>query len=301
MSKLTTLKQAIHDYVHDGDTVYLAGFTHLIPFAAGHEIIRQQKRRLTLCRATPDLIYDQLVWAGCAEKLVFSWAGNPGVGLLRGVRRAIESGEVTWEEYTHFTMVARLQAGAMNLPFFPVRYQHGSALSEANPDFRTVACPYTGETLHAVPALRPDVAIIHVQRADNIGNAQIWGIVGEQREVALAARRLVITAEEILPTEEIRNDPARTVIPDFLVDAVVEVPWGAHPSYAQGYYDRDNEFYTSWDSLTKSPEQVQQWLEQWVYGMKDHAAYVAALGEERRQQLIPGERLSAPVNYGHYV
>ena len=300
MSKLASMREAVQDLVHDGNSVYLAGFTHLIPFAAGQEIIRQGRRNLELCRATPDLIYDQMVFAGCARKIVFSWAGNPGVGLLRGVRQALESGQLEWEEYTHFSMVARLQAGAMKLPYFPVRLQASSDLPAANPNIRVVTCPFTGEELHAVPALRPDVAVIHVQKADAEGNAQIWGILGEQREVAFAAKRLIITAEEIVDGDEIRSDPNRTVVPDFRVDAVVLAPWGAHPSYAQGYYDRDNEFYRAWDDISRTPESVAAWLDEWVYGVVDRNKYRERLSRQKLAELTPGPRFSTPVNYGVY-
>lgn len=291
------LAEAISRYVHDGDLVYLAGFTHLIPFAAGHEIIRQRKQGLTLARATPDLIYDQMVAAGCARRLIFSWAGNPGVGMLHAVRRAVERGEIAIEEYTHFAMVARLMAGAAGLPFMPMR-PSGHDLPRVNPNYREIVCPFTGERLWAVPALHPDVAIVHVQRADEEGNAQIWGIVGEQKEAALAARRVIVTAEEIVPPEVIRRDPNRTLLPGFLVTAICHVPYGAHPSYAQGYYDRDNAFYVEWDSISRDPSRLQAWLEEWVYGVPDRAAYWERLGPEVHRQLAVGPAWSAPVNYG---
>lgn len=297
MSRWMPLAEAISRYVHDGDLVYLAGFTHLIPFAAGHEIIRQRKRGLTLARATPDLIYDQMVAAGCARRLIFSWAGNPGVGMLHAVRRAVERGEIAIEEYTHFAMVARLMAGAAGLPFMPMR-PSGHDLPRVNPNYREIVCPFTGERLWAVPALHPDVAIVHVQRADEEGNAQIWGIVGEQKEAALAARRVIVTAEEIVPPEVIRRDPNRTLLPGFLVTAICHVPYGAHPSYAQGYYDRDNAFYVEWDSISRDPSRLQAWLEEWVYGVPDRAAYWERLGPEVHRRLAVGPAWSTPVNYG---
>lgn len=297
MSKLMALAEAIARYVQDGDLVYLAGFTHLIPFAAGHEIIRQRKRGLILARATPDLIYDQMVAAGCARRLVFSWAGNPGVGMLHAIRRAVEAGEVEIEEYTHFAMVARLTAGAAGLPFMPMR-PSGHDLPKVNPNYREIVCPFTGERLWAVPTLQPDVTIAHAQRADEEGNTQIWGILGEQKEAALAARRVIVTAEEIVPSEVIRRDPNRTVIPGFLVTAVCHVPYGAHPSYAQGYYDRDNAFYVQWDEISRDPERLNAWLEEWVYGVPDRAAYWEKLGPSVHERLAVRPAWSLPVNYG---
>ena len=256
MDKRTGLKDAISRYIQDGVTIYAAGFTHLIPFAAGHEIIRQGIKDLTLARATPDLIYDQLIAAGCARKLIFSYMGNPGVGSLRIARKAIEAGELEWEEYSHFGMISRLQAGAAGIPFMPMNPTAASHLEAANPQYRTVQDPYNGRDVVVVPALHPDVAIIHVQRADMNGNAQIWGIVGEQKEAAFAANQVILTAEEIVSEDVIRSDPNRTLIPGFIVDAVCEVPHCAHPSYTQGYYDRDNEFYLEWDAISKSEEKV---------------------------------------------
>ena len=300
MSKLISLSEAISKYVQDGDSLYAAGFTHLIPFAAGHEIIRQNKRDLVLARATPDLIYDQLVAAGCAKKIIFSYMGNPGVGSLRIVRGAIERGEIAWEEYSHFGMISRLQAGAAGLPFMHMMPTAATSLEEANPKIKRVVDPYSGKELIAVPALNPDVAIIHVQRADVNGNAHLWGIVGEQKEAAFAAKHVILTAEEIVDESIIRSDPNRTLIPGFIVDAVCHVPKACHPSYAQGYYDRDNAFYMAWDKISKTQESMQAWLDEWVYGTKDHEEYLAKLGAEKHKALEVEELLSAPINYGKY-
>src|SRR5512147_2812790 len=237
MTKLLSLNEAVSELVRDGDTVYAAGFTHLIPFAAGHEIIRQDRRGLILARATPDLIYDQMVAAGCARKVIFSYMGNPGVGSLRIVRSQLEAGKLEWEEYSHFGMISRLQAGASGLPFIPMNPTGADDLEKANPLYRTVTDPYSGKPVVVVPALKPDVAIVHVQRADADGNAHIWGIIGEQKEAAFAARKVILTAEEIVDEEVIRSDPNRTLIPGFIVSAVVHAPYAAHPSYTQGYYD----------------------------------------------------------------
>lgn len=300
MSKLVSLKQAIQEHVHDGDTLYAAGFTHLIPFAAGHEIIRQKRRDLVLARATPDLVYDQIVAAGCARKVIFSYMGNPGVGSLRIVRSELEAGRLEWEEYSHFGMISRLQAGATGLPFMPMNPTAAGDLERVNPNYRTVTDPYSGNPVVVVPALNPDVAIVHVQRADAQGNAQIWGIIGEQKEAAFAAKRVILTAEEIVDEQIIRSDPNRTLIPAFIVDAVCHVPYCSHPSYTQGYYDRDNEFYLEWDKISSSKEAVQAYLEQWVYGVPDRAAYWAKLGPEVHERLKVASRPSALVDYGQY-
>jgi glutaconate CoA-transferase subunit A len=300
MSKLCTLSEAIQQYVHDGDSVYCAGFTHLIPFAAGHEIIRQGRRNLTLARATPDLIYDQMVAAGCAKKLIFSYIGNPGVGSLRIVRQQIEAGQLEWEEYSHFGMISRLQAGAAGLPFIPMNQTAATDLERNNPNIRRVIDPYSGVEVITVPPLHPDVAIIHVQRADANGNSHIWGIIGEQKEVAFAAKHVIITAEEIVDEAIIRSDPNRTLIPELIVSAVCHVPHCAHPSYTQGYYNRDNVFYLNWDKISEDPASVQAWLNEWVYGVKDAEEYWQKLGEETHRRLAVRPKPAAPVNYGEY-
>ncbi|MCC6956828.1 MAG: CoA transferase subunit A [Anaerolineales bacterium] len=300
MNKITSLSEAVRQLVHDGDLIYAAGFTHLIPFAAGHEIIRQGRKNLTLARATPDLIYDQMVAAGCAKKVVFSYMGNPGVGSLRIVRAELEAGRLEWEEYSHFGMISRLQAGAAGLPFMPMNPTAAVDLELANPQYRTIIDPYSGGEVVVVPALKPDVAIVHVQRCDSQGNAQIWGIIGEQKEAAFAAERVILTTEEIVPEEVIRADPNRTLIPGFIVDAVCEVPYCSHPSYTQGYYDRDNAFYLEWDKISQDRQAVQAWLDEWVYGVRGRAEYWEKLGHEAHKRLQVKPRLSQPINYGSY-
>jgi glutaconate CoA-transferase subunit A len=300
MTKLTSLFEAISLFVHDGDTIYAAGFTHLIPFAAGHEIIRQHKRNLTLARATPDLIYDQMVAAGCARKVIFSYMGNPGVGSLRILRTELEAGHLEWEEYSHFGMISRLQAGAAGLPFMPMNQTGAVDLERANPSIKRVIDPYSGQEIITVPALNPDVAIIHVQRADKDGNAHLWGIVGEQKEVAFASKHVILTAEEIVDEAVIRSDPNRTLIPGFIVSAVCHVPGAAHPSYAQGYYDRDNDFYLRWDRISENPASVKAYLDEWVYGVKDRNEYWEKLGAETIHRLQVKARFSEKVNYGSY-
>jgi len=300
MGKLCSLKEAIASFVHDGDCVYAAGFTHLIPFAAGHEIIRQGRKNLTLARATPDLIYDQMVAAGCARKVIFSYMGNPGVGSLRILRAEIEAGRLDWEEYSHFGMISRLQAGASGLPFATMKQTAAVDLEKVNPNFRRVVDPFTGQEVVVLPPLHPDVAIVHVQRADSTGYAQIWGIIGEQKEAAFAAQHVILTAEEIVDQQIIRSDPNRTIIPGFIVDAVCHVPFCSHPSYTQGYYDRDNAFYLAWDQLSESRQQVQDYLNEWVFEVSDRAEYWNKLGEDTHRRLRIQSRISAPVDYGGY-
>ena len=300
MSKLLSLSEAIAMYVHDGDTVYAAGFTHLIPFAAGHEIIRQGKKDLTLARATPDLIYDQMVAAGCARKVIFSYMGNPGVGSLRIVRSAIEQGRLEWEEYSHFGMITRLQAGASGLPFLPMNQTGATDLEKANPNIKRIHDPFGGKDVIVVPALNPDVVIVHVQRADVNGNAHLWGIIGEQKEAAFAARKVILTAEEIVDESVIRSDPNRTMIPGIVVSAVCQVSFACHPSYAQGYYDRDNEFYLAWDKISESAESTRKYLDEWVYGVKDREDYWEKLGAAAHRRLDVPHLMSQPINYGKY-
>jgi glutaconate CoA-transferase subunit A len=300
MSKILSLSQAVAQFVHDGDLLYAAGFTHLIPFAVGHEIIRQRRRDLTLARATPDLIYDQMVAAGCARKVIFSYMGNPGVGSLRLVRAAIEAGQLEWEEYSHFGMISRLQAGATGVPFMPMNPTGAADLERVNPRIRRVIDPFGGGEVVVVPALQPDVAVIHVQRCDAQGNAHLWGILGEQKEAAFAAKRVILTTEEIVREEIIRSDPNRTLIPALVVDAVCPVPYCSHPSYTQGYYDRDNAFYLEWDKISADPAAVDAYLDEWVYGVKDRAEYWQKLGTDVHSRLAVAPRFSAAVNYGQY-
>ncbi len=303
-TKLASMGDAIGELVRDGDTVAIEGFTHLISFAAGHEIIRQGRRDLTLARLTPDLIYDQMVAAGVARKLVFSWLGNPGVGGLNAIRRRVEAGaespSLELEEYSHFGMVGRYVAGASNMPFFPLRSYFETDLPRANPLIRPVRSPYGEETVYAVPPLKPDVTIIHAQRADAQGNTQVWGLLGCQKEAAFAADRLIVVVEEVVGEEVIRADPNRTIVPGLIVDAVVVEPFGAHPSYVQGAYDRDNRFYRDWDPISRDSEATNAWLREWVHGLSGRSEYVEQLGAERVQALRPGPAPSGSVDYGDY-
>jgi glutaconate CoA-transferase, subunit A len=262
MAEIVSLADAISALVRDGDTVALEGFTHLIPHAAGHEIIRQRRRELALIRMTPDVVYDQLIGAGCARSLTFSWGGNPGVGSLHRLRDAVENGwprPLELIEHSHAGMAAAWAAGASNLPFGVLRGYRGTDLHAP----ATVTCPFTGEQLAAVPAHRPDVGIIHAQRADRRGNVQLWGILGVQKETVLASARALATVEEVV--DALEPLPGAIVLPHWVIDAIAVVPRGAAPSYAHGYYDRDNEFYKQWDDISRERESFTQWLDDHVY------------------------------------
>jgi glutaconate CoA-transferase, subunit A len=275
MAELILLREAIRNLVHDGDTVAMEGFTHLIPFAAGHEMIRQQRKDLTLVRMTPDLIYDQLIGMGCARKLIFSWGGNPGVGSLHRFRDAVENGwphKLEIEEHSHAGLANAYVAGASNLPFAVMRGYAGSELARHNPNIRNILCPFTGEQLIAVPSLRPDVAIIHAQKADRKGNVLLWGILGVQKEAVLAARRSIVTVEEVV--DDLQASPNACILPGWVVSAVSEVPRGATPSYAHGYYERDNRFYRMWDAISRTRESFLAWMQAQVLGVSDFSGYL---------------------------
>ena len=271
MAEIVSLAQAIERSVQDGDTLAMEGFTHLIPHAAGHEVIRQRRTGLTLVRMTPDVIYDQMIGAGCARKLVFSWGGNPGVGSLHRFRDAVEHswpGPLELEEHSHAGMANRYVAGASGLPFAVLRGYSGTGLAAQAPNIAEIDCPFTGQTLTAVAALTPDVTVIHAQQADLAGNVQFWGITGVQKEAVLAARRSVVTVEEIVPALEPR--PGGVVLPSWAVGYVALVPGGAHPSYALGYTSRDNDFYLAWDAISRDREIFGRWLAEHVHGVPDH-------------------------------
>jgi glutaconate CoA-transferase subunit A len=265
MAEITTLPEAVAELVRDGDSVALEGFTHLIPFAAGHEIIRQGRKHLTLIRMTPDLIYDRMIGAGCAAKLVFSWGGNPGVGSLHRLRDALAHGwpePLEIEEHSHAGMANRYVAGASGLPFGVLRGYAGTDLPAHTDTISTVTCPFTGEKLAAVRALNPDVAVVHAQRADRAGNVQLWGITGVQKEAVLASSRSLVTVEEIV--DELEPVPGAVVLPSWVVTAVAPAPEGAKPSYAYGYYERDNAAYQAWDAIGRDREKFSAWLEELV-------------------------------------
>jgi glutaconate CoA-transferase, subunit A len=269
LAELVSLAEAVQRAVHDGDTVAMEGFTHLIPFAAGHEVIRQRRRDLTLIRMTPDLIYDQLIGAGCARKLIFSWGGNPGVGSLHRFRDAVEHAwpaPLELEEHSHAGMANRYVAGASGLPFAVLRGYNGTGLEALNvgqPTIKQITCPFTGETLTAVAAIRPDVTVVHAQRADRAGNVQFWGITGVQKEAVLAARRCVVTVEEIV--DDLDERPGAVVLPSWTVSYVAEAAGGAHPSYAMGYSVRDNDYYVAWDAISRDRAAFTTWLDEHVY------------------------------------
>jgi glutaconate CoA-transferase, subunit A len=262
MSRFLSLAKAVESVVHDGDMVAMEGFTHLIPHAAGHEIIRQRRSRLTLVRMTPDLIYDQLVGMGCAEKMIFSWAGNPGVGSLHRVRDAIENGwprPLAYEEHSHSAMANAYEAGAAGLPCAILRGYVGVDLPNVNPNIKRITCPFSGEVLAAVPSIRPDVAVIHAQRADRAGNVMIEGILGVQKEAVLAAKRSIVTVEEIVEDFGPRS-PNAVILPAWTLGAIALAPGGAYPSYALGYYKRDNAYYKAWDAIARERESFLAWM-----------------------------------------
>jgi glutaconate CoA-transferase subunit A len=301
--KLVSMQEAIATYVGDSSSVAIEGFTGSICFAAGHEIIRQRRRNLTLIRMTPDLVYDQMIAAGTASKLVFSYMGNPGVGSLYCIRRAVEKVmpcALELEEYSHYGLVGRYAAGASRAPFFPLRSYVGSDMLAANPLIKLIDDPYGTGKIAVVPPLHPDVAILHAQRADRQGNTQLWGLLGMQKEVAFAAKHVVVVVEELVDEATVRADPNRTLIPGLIVNAVVHEPYGAHPAYVQGYYDRDNESYLAWDKLSQDHGAVETWLDEWVYGLADRAAYVQKLGQAYLNKLKPEPLLARSVDYGRY-
>lgn len=285
MADIRTLSDAVTDLIHDGDTVALEGFTHLIPFAAGQEIIRQQLRGLTLTRMTPDLIYDQLIGMGCASKLVFSWGGNPGVGSLHRFRDAVENGwpvPLEVDEHSHAGMANRYVAGASRLPFAVLRGYRGSDIPARTSTVSTVTCPFTGEELTAVAALRPDVGVIHAQRADRDGNVQLWGLTGVQKEAVLASDRSLVTVEEVV--DELEDIPGGIVLPSWVVTAVAAVPGGSHPSYAAGYSVRDNDFYQTWDGISRDRESFSEWMREHVLEAEQTAASTA--GNEHSERTL---------------
>ncbi|PWC39627.1 CoA-transferase [Azospirillum sp. TSO35-2] len=284
MAQITPLREAVASLVHDGDTVALEGFTHLIPHAAGHEIIRQGRRGLTLVRMTPDLIYDQLIGMGCADKLIFSWGGNPGVGSLHRFRDAVEGEwphKLAIEEHSHAGMANAYVAGASNLPFALLRGYTGSDLPKVNPNIRFIECPFTGEKLAAIPSVRPDVTVIHAQKADRRGNVLLWGILGVQKEAVLAAKRSIVTVEEVV--DDLEAPTNACVLPTWALSAVCPVPGGAYPSYAQGYSERDNRFYKAWDPVARSRETFRDWMQRHVLDTDDFDGFRRVLAESMKE------------------
>ena len=282
LAEVVGLREAVEGLVNDGDTVALEGFTHLIPFAAAHEIVRQGRKHLTLVRMTPDLVYDQMIGMGCADKLVFSWGGNPGVGSLHRFRDAVERGwprPLRIEEHSHAGMANRYVAGASNLPFAVLRGYVGTDLAKVTKTVAPIACPFTGENLTAVPALNPDVAVIHAQQADRRGNVAMWGITGIQKEAALSASRVIVTVEEVVDAFD--EHTFGIVLPSVAIDAVAVEPKGAYPSYAHDYYARDNAFYEAWDPIGRDREKFAGWMEEHVLGVGDFAEHLRSIHKKQ--------------------
>lgn len=303
MSKLRTLHEAIERDVQDGMTIAMGcALESLIPFAASHEIIRQNRKNLTLVAPISDMQFDQLIGAGCVKKIIASWVGNVAAGLGHNYRRAAESGiphPIQIEEHSNFTIGLSLQAGAMGVPFLPTRTIQGSDFAESE-QFSRMHCPFTGERLIAVRAIRPDLTILHVQRADSDGNAHIWGNFGVMREAALAARKVIVTCEEVVDHAVILSDPNRTVIPGFVVSSVVAQPLGAYPSPTQGYSRRDDEFYFEYHQATRTREGFERWLQDWVLGVADHQAFLRHLGNDRIENLKPKtDAFAAPASFSY--
>jgi glutaconate CoA-transferase subunit A len=287
--KLVDLSEAVSRNIHDGDIVFVGGFGQCIPFATAHEIVRQERKDLTLCRSGADILFDMLIGAGCVKKVVFGYVGNPGIGLAHAFRRAVEAGQVAVEDWTNFSMVLRLHAGALGIPFLPTATLRGRDLP-ADIDIREIVCPFTGERLSAVPALRPDVALIHAQYADQEGNVQLFGLSGDTVDGALASARIVATVEEIVPADVIRKRPDRTIVPGFRVASVSKVSWGAHPSYVDGFYGRDDDAYAEWDKISRKAEQLDAWLEKNVRAAGGFAGYLKNLDPKRLDALKAARR-----------
>lgn len=299
-----TLTEAIERFVPDGASIVMGtAMEALIPFAAGHEIIRQNKRDLTLIGPISDILFDQLIGAGCVKKVIAAWVGNVSGGSAYNLRRAVEEGTpqpLDMEDHTNFTIALGLHAAALGVPYLPARTALGSDIQRGNDHLRSTTCPYTGDRLIAVRAIEPDVAIVHVQRADEMGNCHLWGNLGVTIDAVRASRRVIVTAEEIVPADVILSDPNRTLIPGFLVTAVVEQPWGAHPSPVVGYYNRDNDYFHEYHRETKTREQFHRWLDHWVLGVRDRGHYLERLGPDRCAALRPRRKApSAPAEFGY--
>lgn len=302
-NKLTSMEIAISTHVKDGDKVVLgAALEPCIPFSASHEIIRQGKKDLTLIGPISDMIFDQIIGAGCVERIMVAWCGNVIMGSGYNLRRAVEEGiprRIVVEDHTNFSIALGLHAGALGIPFIPTKTLLGSDIMKSNPNFKEMRCPYSGEILALVPAIVPDVSIIHGQCSDQEGNCHFWGSTGVAKDACMASKRVIVVVEEIVPKEVITSDPSRTLVPGFLVDAVVHEPWGAHPSPVQGYYNRDHQHFVQYHQETKEREGFLRWLDKWVLGVKDRKEYLKILGEGKIKELEKKKSsLSHPVDYG---
>jgi glutaconate CoA-transferase, subunit A len=302
--KIFSMEEAVERFIEDGDSVAMgAALESTIPFGLGHEIIRQGKKALTLIGPISDMLFDQMIGSGCVKKVVAAWVGNVIMGVGYNVRRAVEArvpARIEVEDYTNFTIALALHAGAMGIPFMPTKSLLGTGMMKGKHPFKTMKCPFTGERLALVPALKPDVAIVQAQRTDRDGNTHFWGGSGVTKEAALAARKVIVVVEEVVDGQVIRKDPNRTLIPGFLVHAVVPEPWGAHPSPVQGYYNRDHELYTSYHNASRERGGYLRWLETWVHGVRDRKGYLKKLGDERVKSLkVKRPRKSIPVDYGY--
>ena len=298
------MKEAVSRFIEDGDSIAMGlALEAAIPFAVGHEIIRQEKKDLTLIGPISDMLFDQLIGSGCVKKVIAAWVGNVIMGVGYNMRRAVEVGvprKIEVEDHTNFTISLALHAGALGIPFIPTKSLLGTGMMSGEHPFKEMECPYTNERLALVPALKPDVAIIQAQRTDEDGNIHFWGGSGVTKEAALAARKVIVVVEEVVSKKVIRRDPNRTLIPGFLVHAIIPEPWGAHPSPIQGYYNRDHEKYTFYHHESKQREGYLKWLEKWVLGVKDRREYLALVGEEKmRSLLVKHHRKSMPVEYGY--
>ncbi len=302
--KILTMADAIKAFVRDGDSVAMGtALEAAIPFAAGHEIIRQEKKDLTLIGPISDILFDQLIGSGAVKKVIAAWVGNVIMGVGYNMRRAVELGiprKIEVDDYTNFTISLALHAGGLGIPFLPTKTLLGTGMMEGNHPFKEMVCPYTGERLALVPALKPDVAILQAQRADEEGNTQFWGGSGVSKEAALAAQRVIVVVEEVVSQKVIRRDPNRTLIPGFLVHAVVPEPWGAHPSPMQGYYNRDHAHYVRYHQESRDRQSYLTWIDSWVRCVKDRKEYLERLGTRERDSLmVTRHRKSIPVDYGY--
>ena len=296
-SKYTSLAEAVDQNIADGDVVFVGGFGQCIPFAVGHEIIRQEMKNLTLCRSGADILFDLLIAAGTTRKVIAGYVGNPGIGLAHAFRRAVQSGAIEVEDWTNFSIVLRLHAGALGIPFIPTSTLIGGDIP-GHVDVRSIQCPFTGEVLRAIPALRPDVAIVHAQRADEDGNIQLFGLAGDTLEGALASRRIIATVEEIVPRSVVRQMPERTVLPGFRMAAVSHVPWGAYPSYVDGYYTRDDQAYGEWDELARSDERLAAYIDTDIRSVENFTETMELIDKSRLEALRAARRKPPELSRG---